>query len=103
VTLLAKVVDSFALSFGYCVVWFEFLAEDGRIRVKDRIRLRTPDGRVRDTHVTGIERVKYSLLASEADRRKVGISLPPDIAKQDVPPGTEIWVAEAARAVVEIP
>lgn len=93
-TLLAKVVDSFAFSFGYCVVWFEFLTENGLIRVKDKIQLRTPDGRVKDTYVTGIERVKYSLLASAEDRRKVGISLPPDITKVDAPPGTEIWLAE---------
>jgi hypothetical protein len=70
VTLLAKIEDSFALHLG-CVVWFRFLAEDGRIRVKDKIQLRTPDGQIKDTCVAGIERVKYSILASVDDRSKV--------------------------------
>jgi hypothetical protein len=93
-TLLAKVEGSFDL--GFCVVWFKFLTEDGRIRVKDQIQLRTPDGHVKDTYVAGIERVKHSLLASVEDRSKVGISLPPDITKKDAPPGTEIWLLDSS-------
>ena len=92
-TLLAKVEDSFDFSsFGYRLVVFKFVAEDGRIRVKDQIQLRTPDGQIRDTYVAGIARGKYSLLASAEDRSKVGISVPPDITKEDAPPGTEIWL-----------
>ena len=73
-TLLAKAEDSFALSNG-CVIIFRFLAEDGRIHVNDQIRLLTPEGRVKDTYVAGIE-----------------IWTPKPLSKkQDAPPGTEIW------------
>jgi translation elongation factor EF-Tu-like GTPase len=91
VTPLAKVEDSFAITGRGCVIVFKFLAEDGRIRVKDQIRLRAPDGHVRDTYVAGIER-----WSGPNRRRDVhGILVPADISKVDVPPNTEIWLLKA--------
>jgi hypothetical protein len=93
VTLLAKVQDSFELPSSVqscrCVIIVKLLA--GRVRVKDPIQLRTPDGRIRDTHIAAFEHVKYSLLGPPPDRDSIGICLPQVFTKQDVPPGTEIW------------
>jgi len=90
VTLLAKVVDSFDIASRLCVVLFRFQAEDGRIRVKDRIQLRTPRGQIKDTYVTGIEHVKHNILYP-IDRSIIGISAAA-VWKKDAPPGTEIWL-----------
>jgi hypothetical protein len=72
-----------------CVMVVNLLA--GRIRVKDPIQLRTPDGQTRDTYIAGIEHVKYSLLGPPPDKDRIGICLPRELTKQDAPPGTEIW------------
>ena len=92
-TLLGKVQDSFELPSvvrSYrCLIVVKLLA--GRIRIKDPIRLRTPDGQTRDTYIAGFEHVKHSLLGPPPDKDRVGICLPPELTKQEVPPGTEIW------------
>jgi hypothetical protein len=89
-TLLARVEDSFQLGGG-CVIVFKFLAEDGKLRKKDQIQLRTPDGEVTETYVAGIVIVKHRPLVP-VDKSKMSINLPRNITKQDVPPGTEIWL-----------
>ena len=96
--LVAKVEDSFVLpsflrSYG-CVALFKFLSQAAPVRVKDRIQLRSPDGQVRDTYIAGFEHVKGNLLYAR-DVESVGIVLPPEISKADVPPGTEVWIAES--------
>jgi hypothetical protein len=87
VIFLGKIDDSFQIH-NCCVVVFKLLT--GRIRAKDPIQLRLPDGQIRDTYIAGFEHMKYSLLASP-DRDRIGISPPRELRKQDVPPGTEIW------------
>jgi len=87
--LLARVEDFFEL-IPHSSVTVRFLAEDGRIREKEKIQLRTPDGQVTNTYVAGIWHVKY-LPLTPRDPNIVHISLPPEIKKQDVPSGTEIW------------
>jgi hypothetical protein len=93
VTLLAKVQDSFELPSSAqscrCVIVIKLLT--GRIRVKDPIQLRTPEGSVRGTYIAALEHVKYNLLAPPPDKDTIGICLPPEFTKQDVPLGTEIW------------
>ena len=109
--LLGKVEDSFELPAFIrqyrCVIMFRFLAADGRIRIKDEIQLRTPDGRVKETYVAAFEHVKYSQPAPPIDERPIGICLPVDITKADVPAGTEVWVQDVetkpSGAVVETP
>jgi hypothetical protein len=110
VKLLGKVEDSFDLPIirrYRCVIMFRFLAADGRIRVKDEIQLRTPDGRVTETYVVAFEHLKYLQPAPPVDERPIGICLPEEIKKADVPPGTEVWVRDGetrpSAAVVEIP
>jgi len=87
---LARVEDFFDLSH-HSVVIMRFLSKDGHIREKEKIQLRTPGGKVMDTHVVAIARVKPMLLGPPPDPYVIGVSLPPEITKQDAPPGTEIW------------
>jgi hypothetical protein len=98
VKLLGKVEDSFELPAFIpqyrCVIMFRFLAADGRIRIKDEIQLRTPDGCVMETYVAAFEHVKYRQPAPPVDERLIGICLPPEITKADVPPGTKVWVRD---------
>ena len=85
--LLFKVEDKFEISGRGCVI-VPAIPEglDFRIRAKDQIELRTPDGRVLQTHIASIEFAKQDVRPC-----RMVIMLPPDIAKQDVPTGTEVW------------
>ena len=85
--LLFKVEDTFSISGRGCVI-VPAIPEglDFRIRAKDQIELRTPEGRVLQTHIASVELAKRQ----NAPCRMV-IMLPPDIEKQDVPTGTEVW------------
>jgi hypothetical protein len=60
---------------------------DFRIRAKDQIELRTPEGRVLQTHIASVEFAKLQVAPC-----RMAIMLPVDIAKQDVPTGTEVWL-----------
>ena len=85
--LLCKVEDAFYVSRRGCVIVPTFSEGlDFRIRAKDHIELRTPDGRVLETYIVSLE----FATRRESPSRMV-IMLPPDIAKQDVPIGTEVW------------
>jgi hypothetical protein len=61
---------------------------DVRIRVRDQIRLRTPDGRVLDTQIASIELLK----PSDGSPCRSAIMLPRELVKKDVPIGTEVWL-----------
>ena len=86
--LLIKVEDVFYFSERGCVVvpavpeGFDF------IRAKDQIELHTPDGRRLQTHIASIELPK----PKDGSPCRMAIMLPPDITKQDVPVGTEVWL-----------
>jgi hypothetical protein len=86
---LLKVEDVFDIS-GRGWVIAPAIPDDLKVKVgiKDQIRLRTPDERILETHI-----------ASFSFGRPVGggrclmnIELPRDLAKQDVPIGTEVWL-----------
>lgn len=89
--LVARVEDFFQLSHRGYVITIRLLSEDGLIRLNEKVRIRKPDGQVKDTYVSAIEHVKYNLLGPPPDRSLIGVALSPDITKQDVPRGTEIW------------
>jgi hypothetical protein len=61
------------------------------IRVKDQIQLRTPDGRVCDTQIAGIE-FAHGTKQDASKISRMAIILPRNIPKEDVPSGTEVWV-----------
>ena len=85
--LLFEVEDVFDISGRGCVL--APVVPDGldfKIRANDHIQLRTPTGRVFDTHIAFIE-----LLKMESGPCRMAIMLPRDLAKNDVPVGTEIW------------
>ena len=58
-----------------------------RLRPKDPIQLRTPDGRVLDTHVEALE-----FLCGPKVKHPLALLLPADVKELDVPQGTEIWL-----------
>jgi hypothetical protein len=58
------------------------------IRPKDRIQLRTPNGRALDTHIAS-----FSLSRPiGGGPTTVALELPSDIRRDDVPIGTEVWL-----------
>jgi hypothetical protein len=59
------------------------------IRKEDTILLRGPDGTERATFIRGFESIRRDKFYPE-----VPILLPCDIAKADVPIGTEVWLAQ---------
>jgi translation elongation factor EF-Tu-like GTPase len=89
VILFAKVESSFEITGRGCVIVPVWLTDD-KIRIKDSIQLRSAEGKVRETHITGIE-VLCGLNASDS---RTGILVTRDVKKQDVPEGTEIWLRE---------
>lgn len=52
------------------------------------IQLRRPNGTIVDTQITGIEMVKG------VDKSQLGICLPVEFKKEDVPEGTEVWLVD---------
>ena len=85
--LLFKVEDVFDITGRGCVL--VPVVPDGldfKIRAEDRIQLRTPTGRLVDTHIASIE-----LLKMRDSPCRMTIMLPRDLTKNDVPVGTEIW------------
>jgi hypothetical protein len=60
---------------------------DFRLRVKSLIQLRSPDGRIQDTYIAGVE-----LLCGPKVKGRLAFLLPQEIEKQSVPKGTEIWL-----------
>ena len=87
--LLFKVEDVFFISGRGCVI-VPAISEgsDFKIRAKDQIELRTPDSRVLQTHIASVELAK----PQDGSPCRMVIMLPPEIAKEDVPTGTEVWV-----------
>ena len=87
--LLLKVEDVFDISGRGCVIAPVVPSgADFKIRAKDQIQLRTPDGRVLDTHIASIELLK----PQDGSACRMAIMLPRDLVKQDVPIGTEVWL-----------
>jgi translation elongation factor EF-Tu-like GTPase len=88
-TLLFKVEDVFDISGRGCVIAPVVPAgADFKIRAKAQIQLRTPDGRVLETHIASIELLK----PQDGSACRIAIMLPRDLVKQDVPTGTEVWL-----------
>ena len=62
------------------------------VRPNDPIQLRTPDGRILDTYIAC-----FSSGRPSGGRRFYDIVLPRDLQKQDVPIGTEVWLADGPK------
>ena len=61
---------------------------DVKVRARDQIQLRTPDGRVLDTHIAAIDLAK----PRDGSQCRALIMLPRELVKKDVPIGTEVWL-----------
>jgi translation elongation factor EF-Tu-like GTPase len=88
VLFLSKIEDIFRITGRGFVVLLGTTEPGIRFKAKDLIQLRTPDGRVLDTHVAAIEFVSGPRVKSN-----LAFLLPSDVKEQDAPPGTEIWLA----------
>lgn len=60
---------------------------DVKVRVGDAIQLRALDGKRRDTRVYGVELIKPQKGSCQA-----AFILAPDIAKEEIVDGMEIWI-----------
>jgi hypothetical protein len=89
-TFFTKVQDVFSVSGrGAVLVLPAEWGTDLRIRVGDKIQLRTPGGRIFDTQINGIEFVKRAI-----GRCVLAIMLPREISPTDIHEQTEIWLSE---------
>jgi len=86
VILLAR-VESIQVSGRGTVVVPDFFGE-ALVRVGSPIQLRIPGGKVSYTYIASAEWV------SALEGERLAFLLPPDIAKDDVPEGTEIWLTQ---------
>jgi hypothetical protein len=85
----ATVEDSFQITGRGCViVSSQPRSPELRLRAKDRIHLRYPDGRIIETYIAAIE-----MLCGPKVKDGMAFLLPEPITKSDVPSGTEIWLA----------
>ena len=69
---------------GYAIVFSTVYC---RLRVRDPIQLRTPEGHITDTYVAG-----FGALSGPAVKGRMGLILPPEISKESISKGTEIWM-----------
>lgn len=86
--LLFRVEDVFEVpGKGRVIVPLQSDGFDFKIRAADLVQLRTPDGFVFDTYIASIE-----LLKPQHGNCRMAIMLPRDLAKLDIPIGTEVWL-----------
>ena len=88
---LFKVEEVLEISGRGCVIVPAVSEEtDFKIKPRDAIQLRTPEGRTVDTHIGSVEFLKPALGPCH-----MAILLPPDVLKEDVPKGTDVWLAQS--------
>lgn len=91
--LLFVVEHAFQIAGRGCVLAPGLAAATGGpvVKVGSTIRLELGDGSVRDTYVKGIEMLNYGSRPRPAVHT-VPILLPNDLKKDDVPPGTRVFL-----------
>ena len=87
-TFLFRIEQVFEISGRGCVI-VPALVEgaDFKVRPQDEIQLRTPEGHMLNTRIGSVE-----FLKRQEGMCRLAILLPPDVAKQDVPAGTDVWL-----------
>ena len=89
-TFLFKIEQAFEISGRGCVIVPTIVeGHDFKIRPQDAIRLRTPEGHIRETRIVSVE-----FLKPEVGVCRMGILLPTNVAKADVPTGTDVWLMQ---------
>jgi len=84
--LIAKVTDVFTITGRGVITIFEFTSPTGKVKVGDRVRFDNPDGRVVEATVRGVE---YA--CGPKVHCSTGLLLNPEIVKNDVEKGAQIW------------
>jgi hypothetical protein len=89
VTFLFTVEDAYQITGRGCVIVSSqpHSGVNFRLKARDQIQLRNPDGRVTETYIAAIE-----ILCGPQVTNHMALMLPSDITKLDVPKGTEIWL-----------
>ena len=89
-TFLFKIERAFEIpGRGRVIVPTIVEGHDFKIRPRDAIQLRTPNGHIHDTHIVSVE-----FLKREVGVCQMGILLPTDVADADVPKGTDVWLRQ---------
>ena len=87
--LAARIYDCFRVTDRGALLMFEFSSDAAKLRVGDKIQLRTPAGGVKDTVIKGIEHVK----PLKRDRPyNVALALEPPYHDQLFAKNTGIWI-----------
>jgi hypothetical protein len=87
-TFLFKIEEVFEIPGRGCVIVPAIVeGADFKIRPRDAIQLRTPEGRTLNTHIGSVE-----FLTPAVGVCRMGILLPSDVLKQDVPKGSDVWL-----------
>jgi hypothetical protein len=88
VTFVSKIEEIFRITGRGFFIVPAALEAGVRLKAKDPIQLRTPDGQALDTHVVSIE-----FLSGPKVKGNLALLLPSEITEREVPLGTEIWLA----------
>ena len=87
-TFLFKIENVFEVPGRGCVIVPAIAGgADFKIRPRDAIQFRTPEGRTLNTHIGSVEFLKPAVGSC-----RMAILLPSDVSKQDVPKGTDVWL-----------
>ena len=89
--LLAKIYNSFRVSGRGAFLMFEFASDTAKLRVGDKIQLKTPTGEVADATIKGIELLKP---LKRVRPYNIALRLEPPFDDQLFEENTEIWIAE---------
>lgn len=89
-TFLFKIEEVFEISGRGCVI-VPAIDEgaDFKIRARDAIQLRTPEGHTLNTQIGSVEFLKQAVGAC-----RMAILLPTDVQKKDVPKGTDVFLIQ---------
>ena len=89
--LAARIYDCFRVSSRGVFLMFEFASDTAKLRVGDKIQLRTPTAEVADATIKGIEHVKP---LKRVRPYNIALRLEPPFHDQLFEANTEIWVAD---------
>lgn len=100
-TPLFQVTHCFRIGHSGCVLAPGVSAKTGAptVHIGSRIRLKAPDGAQVDTYVRGMERVRQFQSPSEVT---IPIVLPKEIAHEQVPVGTLVYLLESESRFVTV-
>lgn len=87
--LLTTVENTFEVRTRGCWIALHPWESNLRIRAKQKIQLRSPDGTTLNSYIGSIERAHGPWVGV-----RLTIGLPDIIAKKDIPEGTEVWLIE---------